>query len=761
MPQFDRINGTFTTRFANGKSGIRPEDRFKFKREGWTWDPKTKAWVTADIEKARPLRQYAVGDAKAHIDTADRIRKAAVDASWAETTDASFPAPDGLDYLPFQKAGIEDAIKRKRTLIADPPGLGKSQPVTEPVLTPDGWKPIGDVKVGDFVIGSNGKPTKVVGVFPQGIKATYEVVFSDGSHARCNGEHLWAVKDGNRRKRGLPYTVKTLQELVERGIKDKSGKNKWSIPLCSPDFPDREYLLHPYLVGAVLGDGYLTGTSPAISIPDNKKEIHQRISGMLPDGFRLHKHDTGGCPQYTISRGLSGPSKSIVISELDRLGLRVKSDKKRIPEEYFFGSRSQRLELLQGLMDTDGGCRHNRSAFYTTNRDLAKDVQTLVWSLGGTARLRTHYRKEKSTEYHVSIKMDACPFSVSYKAESWKPSSKNGPKRLIESVALANECEHVCISVAADDKLYVTRDYVVTHNTIQAIGIHNTVKSDKVLIVCPASLKVNWKREFEKWDVHGKSVGIAQSVVKREHIIGDDGERLRNHNGALVYKVWTEHEWPETDVVVINYDMLDAFDSKIKEQSWSLLICDEAHLLKTKTSLRTMCVFGGTRKGSKKAGRKDREYSEIDAERSVFLTGTPILSKPIELWALVRACDPSGLGRRKEDFQFDYCGAYYDGNYLDDSGASNLEELNRLLRERFMVRRDKRAVLKELPDKRREVIVLPQDRLEAPVKHELTRMEKALEAYENLVGIDPKEREFRYIGTRTIRPDGFETKGSK
>lgn len=270
--------------------------------------------------------------------------------------------------------------------------------------------------------------------------------------------------------------------------------------------------------------------------------------------------------------------------------------------------------------------------------------------------------------------------------------------------------------------------------TIQAIGVHNHARCSKVLIVCPASLKVNWAREWRRWDVHGLSVGIAMSIPRSLTVDG----WTRN---------WTEHDWPETDVCIVNYDMLETFDQQIKSTHWDLMICDEAHLLKTPTAIRTVCVFGGKIKARRDSAGKivepQKRLQSIQARCSLFLTGTPILSKPAELWTLLRACDPTGLGRKHEDFIWRYCGAFDNGFGVDSSGSSHEEELSRLLRERFMVRRDKRAVLAELPDKRREVIMLPQDRLERPVRKERTRVEKALRDFESMLGIEGTE--FRFI----------------
>lgn len=404
MAKFDRINGVFTTRLADGKSGVAFEDRHTFKRAGWLIDPKTKAWITTDIEKARKLGQYAIGSAKEHLDNADAIAAEVVAASWAEDTDTEFPVPEGINpstgkpfqYLPFQKAGIEYALERDNVLIADPPGLGK---------------------------------------------------------------------------------------------------------------------------------------------------------------------------------------------------------------------------------------------------------------------------------------------------------------------------------------------------TIQAIGVHNAQRATRVLIICPASLKVNWQREWEKWDVHGLTVGIAESKQRTKTVQG-------------VTNRWTEHIWPDTNVVVVNYDMLDTFDEQIKAVKWDLMVADECHLLKSKEAVRTKCVFGGKRKAQKRNGAVIKDaitYLALTAKRKLFLTGTPILSRPVELWNIVRACDPTGLGKKYETFVYQYCDAWYDGNGLDVSGKSNLEELNRFMRERFMVRRDKRAVLSELPDKTREVIMLPVDKLEAPVRREKSRVEAALEAYERLAGVPEDANPFRFI----------------
>ncbi len=272
--------------------------------------------------------------------------------------------------------------------------------------------------------------------------------------------------------------------------------------------------------------------------------------------------------------------------------------------------------------------------------------------------------------------------------------------------------------------------------TVQAIGAANVTETPRVLVVCPASLKVNWAREWRRWDTQGLTVGIAMSYPR--YVPKSEG-------GPRTEQVY---DWPDTDVVICNYDMLEAFDEQIKGETWPLVILDEAHNLKTADAIRTMCVFGGYRPRKKVKGitvKRAQRIRPLKAGRMIFLTGTPILSNPAELWTLIEACDPEGLGKNFKEFAYRYCDAWEGQWGFDATGSTNPEELAHILRARFMVRRDKRAVLKELPDKRRELIVLPQDKLEKPVKKERTRIEAALAAFEEAIGIESTEGEFRYI----------------
>lgn len=214
---------------------------------------------------------------------------------------------------------------------------------------------------------------------------------------------------------------------------------------------------------------------------------------------------------------------------------------------------------------------------------------------------------------------------------------------------------------------------IIVHNcgkTIQALGMINSDPSIRsVLVICPASIKLNWQREAEKWLVRPMTIGIANGV------------------------------FPTTDMVIINYDILAKHREAIFARRHDLLIADECHYVKNPKAQRTKLLLGS---------RRDK-LEPIPARRRVFMTGTPIVNRPVELWPIVQALDPDDLGANFMKYTSRYCGAYRSKYGRVNTGASNLQELQQRLRTKFMVRRLKVDVLSELPPKRRQVIVLPQN----------------------------------------------------
>jgi len=642
---------------------------------GWRFLRGQNVYVTANALNASRFREYADDVAKQALIQYGDAFYAAVTRSNALDANIVIPAPTGLAYRPYQKAGIAYAKDLPRVLIGDSMRLGKEQPLDARLLTPTGWTRMGDAYVGMRIIGRDGRPYEVTGVYPQGVHAAYRVTLFDGSSTTCGREHLFTYKTCRGGE-----TTKTVGEMMDSGLTypSSAAHYKYVLPtMACAEFTPRTMPIDPYLLGVLIGDGYLAGDGTCFSAGDNKCEIVERVAQIIHPHSKLTKQNTSGCPQWRIA-GTTYRSSPIK-GALKALDLCVGSKKRFIPPVYLFACADDRLELLRGLMDTDGSCRDNRSTFHTCSTTLAYDVAHLVRSLGGLAAVHAYDRsaENKPLEYQVRVNIDVCPFHMTYKRLQWrKPTQKRG--KAIVSIEYIGDVEQQCISTSAPDQLYVTDDFIVTHNTIQAIGVMNTKPDLKdALIVCPATAKYNWKRELEKWLVHeGTSVGVVEGA-----------------------------KWPDTSVVIINYDLLLRHKDMLTGAPWDVAVFDECHALKNPTAKRTKIVYG------------HRREPRIQAHQKLFLSGTALFKSPIDLWTICKECDPKGLGADWLKFVYRYCAAKKDRFGLDTSGASNLEELQFRMRSKFMVRREKWDVAAEIEPKR-ETILLPEAGLEAIVRRE-------------------------------------------
>ena len=366
-------------------------------------------------------------------------------------------------------------------LLGGQTGTGKAQPLDAKVLAPTGWKRMGDICLGDQVVGADGQPTNVIGVYPQGEKDIFRVTFTDGASTECCKEHLWQVRSSWRNWAKLPPAVRTLGQLCEN-IADVNGKLHHYIPLVRPvEFVESELPLDPYLLGVLIGDGGYTATGVILTTAD--EEIRAAIERVLPTGLTLKPQSRYG---YAITSGLiGGLSRNAVSNALTTLGLRGKrSEDKFIPDTYKFASVGSRLALLQGLLDTDGSVGNRQETtveFSTSSERLAKDVLFLVQSLGGTGSMKSRipnftYRGERrqgqrSYRLHLALPPEIVPFRLTRKLGAYRPPTKYLPTRAIKSVEPVGRKQAQCIAVDAPDQLYVTDDFIVTHNTFTAIAV--------------------------------------------------------------------------------------------------------------------------------------------------------------------------------------------------------------------------------------------------------------------------------------------------
>lgn len=398
-----------------------------------------------------------------------------------------------------EQLDIIDAFKQTRVLKVNAvAGAGKEQPVSCIIKTPEGDKRLGDIQIGDTILGSSGKPIKVTGVFPQGVKDVYEVVFRDGSKTRCGIEHNWSVHTTSMRDKNK-YTTMTLAEIIDFGLYNSGGAMKVKVPLVKPvQYSEKSLKLHPYILGAFLGNGSFTGSCIAISVHADDTEVISKISSLFrQSGIELKttlRNTSKNGLQTTLIDANSDYNR---ITKMFR-DLGVSSKSKFIPEEYMLGSVEQRTELLKGLMDTDGCSSRNRISFSNTNLKLILQVKELVQSLGGTAILRKpDYRKTTSICYDLNVKLHFAPFSLNRKASNWKYSEKNPPSRYIKEInKLDYKEEQVCISVDAEDKLYLTDEFIVTHNTSTLLLLAEANKQPSLLLAFNKAIAEEAKQRF-------------------------------------------------------------------------------------------------------------------------------------------------------------------------------------------------------------------------------------------------------------------------
>jgi phosphate starvation-inducible PhoH-like protein len=363
---------------------------------------------------------------------------------------------------------------------------GRAQPVDRRVLTPTGWEAIGTLRVGDLVIGSDGAPTPVLGVFAQGRREVFRVEAQDGASTLCCAEHLWTVRTPDDRKHGTAGRTLRTDEMI--GRLRRHHQHRFELPLVSApvEFEPQDVPLDPYVLGLLLGDGCLTTrTTPSFTTadPELAAAMEERLEGIELDRKSavdyVLRHVHGGRGGVIVANPVT-----VALRELGLAGTR--SSTKFVPEVYLRNSPAVRLGVLQALLDSDGGPvlqrgRTCRVQYSTCSPRLRDDVVGLVRSLGGVASWRTRLAEGRApgrardrdvhhrTDAHVlEIRLPTGiePFRLARKRAAYREHGAGRPMRFVERIEQAGEAETVCIQVAAPDSLYVTDDFLVTHNTL-------------------------------------------------------------------------------------------------------------------------------------------------------------------------------------------------------------------------------------------------------------------------------------------------------
>lgn len=562
----------------------------------------------------------------------------------------------------YQVENVKHQLKNPFSMNWLQMGLGKGLNNSAKVLTLSGWVRNGDLKVGDKIVGQNGKETTVTGVFPKEKQQMYKFIFKDGSSCRCDIDHLWNVITPYDKWVGKGYRTMSTADFLREGIHKKNGDSKYYIPMVEPiQFPERELIIDPYTLGVWLGDG-------------SRGTIATDVEVLLDAGCENPK-ETDHTGYFSIG---SVPGLARQLKDMGLYSLR--SWEKYVPEEYLWGSVDQRLALLQGLCDTDGSpikCGGGLE-YSSTSEKLIDAVVYLAQSLGGVAkkskpRKTKHQGGEGRTSWRVNVKLppDLTPFRLKRKLDGWIRPTKYPPTRGLVDIQLDGHEESTCIMVDAEDHLYVTEEFIVTHNTIctltSFVDRQNAGEVQKVLVLGPLRvIQSAWTKEIKQWEhtqhlkatiIHGKN--------KKERLT-----RLLNSNSDVYLCNYEAVTWL---VEVLFYYYID----RGKPLPFQMVVYDEVSWMKNAQSKR---VNGGTRDTKDKYGNpkkvNQRGWREIipHFQYRVGLTGSPAANGYLDLFGQYLVVDG---GQRLGEYITHYKDHYFKSDYT--GWSFNLSDENKQL----------------------------------------------------------------------------------
>lgn len=371
-----------------------------------------------------------------------------------------------------------------KTMICGQPGSGKAQPLSSKILTPNGWTTMWELSIWDVIIGGDGKETKVMWVFPQWKQDIYEITLEDGGKTRCTLDHLWYV---TCTKNEEASKVISLKEIIENPInKIKNRKMNYYIPTVKAiERESMDYVVHPYVIWVILWDWQFDWATPMLHTEDY---ILDKVDDLIPGDMVVNRRIkiSDWVWAASIKNKVYKKEGNVIAKTLSWYGLLNKrSYEKFIPEVYKNWSIQQRLELLQWLFDTGwspirrkGEAKTWTIEYSTTSETLKNDVCEILNSLwikySVTERKRTITRK--NYRIYIKYKSGFELFTLPRKNILQETCYKH--VRLITSITKVGSEEVQCIKVDNEDELYVTDDYIVTHNTTLASTL------SKPLFIC-------------------------------------------------------------------------------------------------------------------------------------------------------------------------------------------------------------------------------------------------------------------------------------
>jgi len=448
--------------------------------------------------------------------------------------------PTGFVDLDTKTSGLQpgDLI-----IVAGRPSMGKAQPLDAQVRTRTGWRRMGDLQIGDALASLDGQPSIVKGIYPQGRRQIFRVRFSDGRSTECCAEHLWRV---HYRDWPAPRVLRTDQVIAM--LTRVRYRNRLWIELHTGEFGHDDALpVDPWLLGALLGDGSLSGSALRFSTASD--EMLRRVSARIGETMTVTH---AGHYDYRIIRktleeraGSERPSVNPIRASLEQMGLwNSNSATKFIPRPYLEARREARLDVLRGLLDTDGWVESWGSIrISTASKQLAEDVAELVRSLGGWCSIcakQPHFRGKHDVERRAGQPAHVChiyhpePRSLLLQSEKLArlPETWQRHKRLtFASIEPSREADCQCIAVSHPERLYITDQDVVTHNTAFSLNIAENVALDSNMSVAVFSMEMGAAQLVMR--MLGSVGRLDQHKLRTGRIGEDDWPRLTHALGRL------------------------------------------------------------------------------------------------------------------------------------------------------------------------------------------------------------------------------------
>lgn len=417
----------------------------------------------------------------------------------------------------FYFAGTDER-RYKEAFIFVPRKNGKALSLDTDIPTPNGWRKMSDIKVGDFVFGVSGKPVKVIAESEIFHKQMYRVELEGGDVIESSSDHVWTVqtKDSRRTSR-RPFKQQakaklnlrdtdgwfdiTTKEMASDYCYERAdGKGieyKYRVPMNEPvEYPEKDLIIDPYTFGVWLGDGASAGPKITCS-EDDKDEMMKNISDR---GHIVRWFDRNGrAGEFSIDCGRDICDEDKLNNKLKALGV---INNKHIPDIYMHSSVQQRFELLRGLMDTDGTCsKAGQCEFVQKSERIAYQVQELLFSLG----IKSVVRKKKTKcgsyngeAYRVHFFTDKEHYCFNLERKKARLKDSLSPRMKAKSIRRITPIPikpSKCIAVDDERHLYLAgRQYTATHNTALVAGLAFSLsilerKSGSVLYIVAASAK--------------------------------------------------------------------------------------------------------------------------------------------------------------------------------------------------------------------------------------------------------------------------------